>query len=65
MFNRSENLLTPAEVAREFKISMRTLKTYREQGLPHLRLTSRTIRYRMEDVEEFQRQHYQTETSVL
>ncbi len=49
-----EDLLTPAEVARKLKISVSTLRRYRESGkLPYKQLTSRTYRYPERDVQAF------------
>ena len=65
MDSRENQLLTPAAAAHYLNISMRTLKNYREQGLPHIRYTPRTIRYRIEDLRDFQNRHYQKNFSLL
>ena len=52
----TQSLLTADEVAEFLKVSPRTLASWRAHNpddLPFIRLGNRTIRYRLEDVEEF------------
>ena len=54
MHSREDNLLTPAEVSRKLKVSVSTLRRYRESGrLPYKQLTSRTFRYPESEVQAF------------
>ncbi len=52
----TQNLLTANEVAEFLQISPRTLASWRANNpndLPFIRLGNRTIRYRLEDVDDF------------
>lgn len=51
-------LLTDAEAAQMLAVEPRTLRLWRKtRGLPHLRLTARTIRYRAGDLEAWLARH--------
>lgn len=49
----SKQLLTPDEAADHLRVSEKTLRRMRSQGLPYIALTSGTIRYRAEDLNTF------------
>ena len=52
----TQNLLTVNEVAEFLQISPRTLASWRANNpndLPFIRLGNRTIRYRLEDLDDF------------
>jgi len=52
----TQNLLTANEVAEILQISPRTLASWRANNpndLPFIRLGNRTIRYRLEDLDDF------------
>lgn len=52
----TQNLLTANEVAEFLQISPRTLASWRANNpndLPFIRLGNRTIRYRLEDLDDF------------
>ena len=53
---KTQNLLTANEVAEILQISPRTLASWRANNpndLPFIRLGNRTIRYRLEDLDDF------------
>ncbi|AZB65240.1 DNA-binding protein [Cereibacter sphaeroides] len=49
----AEQLLTPEEAAALLRIGVRSLLIYRAQGLRYVRLGGRTIRYRLDDINDF------------
>lgn len=46
-------LLTPAEAARHLTVSEKTLRRLRDEGLKFVRLRPGSIRYRLDDLDEF------------
>jgi phage terminase Nu1 subunit (DNA packaging protein) len=42
--------LTTAEVADFFRVSQRTIQNWRNEGLPHLKLNPRVIRYSLDEL---------------
>ena len=50
-FSAADELLTEEEAARLLSVEPRTLRLWRnERGLPHLKITSKVIRYRRSDL---------------
>ncbi|HEX3716938.1 MAG TPA: helix-turn-helix domain-containing protein [Verrucomicrobiae bacterium] len=50
----TENILTDGQAAALLSIESRTLRLWRKsRGLPHIRISSRVIRYRRSDIEEW------------
>ena len=49
----ARDLLTDIEAAEYFSVEPRTLRLWRTQGLPFIRLTSKVIRFRKADLDEF------------
>jgi excisionase family DNA binding protein len=53
------NLMTDEEAAAYLSITQRTLRLWRStRGLPHLKLTSKIIRYRKTDLDGWLEQHH-------
>ena len=48
-----DEYLTEEELAERLKVSRTTLWALRNQGLPHCRIRSRMVRYRIEEVTEW------------
>jgi len=52
------DLLTDAQLATELAVEPRTLRLWRNtRGLPHLKLTSRVVRYRRGDIDNWLARH--------
>lgn len=48
-----EKLLTPGEVMERFSISKITLQRWRDDGMPYHKLSTRTFRYDMVEIENW------------
>lgn len=53
--NRPDDILTPKEVAREYRLSEQTLANWRaqRQGPKYIRIGDRAVRYRRADIGAF------------
>jgi predicted site-specific integrase-resolvase len=49
----AHDLITDVEAAQYFSVEPRTLRLWRTKGLPFIRLTSKVIRFRKADLDEF------------
>jgi phage terminase Nu1 subunit (DNA packaging protein) len=46
-------LKTTKEIAELFKVTVQTVWRWRVQGLPHIKINSQTIRYNIDEVNEW------------
>lgn len=50
-------IMTTEEVSELFQVQTRTIKNWRDRGMPHFKMSSNIIRYDKEDVIEWAKQH--------
>lgn len=47
------DLLTDPQAAAFLQVEPRTLRLWRKRGLPHIRITAKTLRYRRSDLDKW------------
>jgi len=50
------NYYTNKQLCEKYQISKPTASEYRKQGMPHIKLSERTIRYDIQEVEQWLKQ---------